>query len=341
MLDVQDLLKDIVKKETKELIEILSFIKSEYGHSVVGKIKELEEDKNLYVNETIITDKHIYYYAHGLGQARIDAYLPTSVEEQLSCLITFQQQGLSDCMFTFEEKQIKKILFNNIEDGFSKTRNFILYINDNKVGIQFPFTRFTTDNITAQQLCELINCLYEKYLENKLKMQRIIGASNFEEINQGEFKIIRTPLFIWNAMVDFAQKHDHFWGDTRWDIFHPLNLTNKNHIIIYKNHLDEVDADILAELFVYDINNNYVDIVWKAGYTPLTDKMDGFDNRIKWKVDYTHNWILEEFIPYIFYLGSIKSGNYLTRLFKKNNFEAFKSTFQYSLYDIRSLTINS
>lgn len=338
LLDTNDIVKEISKMKTKELYEIFKFIKAEYSNKIIEKIKMLKEDKSLYIDEIIVRDKHICYYTYGLGKVRIDAYLPVSIEEKLSCLISFQQPGLSDCMFTFEEDQIRKILFNDHNSGFSEKRKFILNIDSEKVGIQFPNNRFITDVQTAEQLCILISCLYEKYLLTKRELYQIIGAINYEEINQGEFNIIRTPLYLWTAMVDFAQKHDHFYGNTQWDIFHPLNLQKKDHIIIYKNHLNKIKADILAELFVRDINKNYVDIVWKAGYTPLIDKMDGFNNEMKWKVDYTHNWILEEFIPYIFYLNGTLKKTVIERLFKKETtFEEFRSKFNYSNYKIQSL----
>lgn len=102
--------------------------------------------------------------------------------------------------------------------------------------------------------------------------------------------------------------------------------------------MDKVKADILAELYVKDTTSRHVNIIWKAGYTPLISKMDGFDNLIKWKVDYTHDWILEEFIPYIFYLNTSNKLNIFKRLFKsKITFEEIKSGFSYSLYNIESL----
>lgn len=342
LFDLNDLTKEIAKKSTKELEEILSFFRTEFSNSIIDKIKKAEEDKSLYVEETILEDKHICYYSYGLGQVRVDAYLPASIEQKLSCLILFQQPGLSDCMISFEEETINTIFFSECDTGLTEKRSFIWYMDGEKIGIRFPNNRFVTNVETAKQLCEVISHLYKKYSKAKQKLHCIIGASGFKEEQQGEFQIVRVPKYIWIVMVDFAQKHDHYYGETEWDIFRPLNLHKKNHITIYKNHLNEVKADILAELHVKDMSSSYVDIFWKSGYTPLVSKMEGFDNLIKWKVDYTHDWILEEFIPHLFYLDFLRNRNMFKRLFKtKLTFGEFKNGFRYSQYSIESLTFKN
>lgn len=341
VLDTFDLIKEIEKKNINELDDILSFFKIEFGDSIIKKIKKIEEDKSIYIDETLVEDQRICYYAYGLGKVRIDAYLPASIDNKMSCCILFQQTGLSDCMFSFDEDLIKSILFTDNDKRAIDDRKFIWYVDRDKVGIQFPNNRFVTDIETAQQLCILISRLYKFYSEKKQKLYSVIGATNFLEENRGEFKIIRMPIDIWTAMVDFAQEHDHLYGDTKWDIFYPLNLQLKDHIIIYKNHLDSTKGDILAELYVKDTSGYYVDIIWKPGYTPLLSKMDGFDNIIKWKANFTHDWILHEFVPYVIYLSTPDKRNIFERLYtNKVTFKQFKSTFRYSGYDIESLLIN-
>ncbi|WMJ81462.1 SMEK domain-containing protein [Clostridium sp. MB40-C1] len=342
LLDINDLAKEIAKKSRIELDNILEFFETEFSDSIIKKIQKSDDDKSIYISETTLEDKHICYYAYGLGKVRIDAYLPTNIEQQLSCRILFKQPGLSDCMFSFDESLTKTILFIDSDKGLIDKRQFIWYIDGDKVGVKFPNNRFITDKETAQQLCILISKLHKYYSARKQSLCNVVGATNFKEENGGEFKIIRMPISIWSAMVDFAQKHDHFSGDTKWHIFRPLNLLKKNHIIIYKNHLNITKGDILAELHVKDISSYYVDIIWKQGYTPLLNKMDGFDNIIKWKADFTHNWILNEFVPYIFYLNITKSRSVFERLCKnKVTFEEFKTTFSYSAYNIESLALKN
>lgn len=340
ILDIRDLSNEIAKKDISELNLILGFFEKEYKDEIIEIINQ-KENKELCVPRQISEYKNICYYTYGLGQVRIDAYLPTNLEQELSCCILFQQIGLSDCMISFNEESIKEKLFKDCEKGLTDERSFIWYIdaNNDKAGITFPNNTFVINIKTAQQLCEILKDLYESYLNSKQEIYNIVGANRFLEISIGEFLILRMPKQVWVTMVDFAQEHDYLNGDTEWDIFNPLSLVEKNHIMIYKNHLDNIKADVLAELHVRDMSKSYVDIIWKPGYTPSVNKMEGFDNKVKWKVDFTHDWVLEEFIPYIFYLDTTKDNRTIVnKLLKKGfSFERFKKTFNYKELGIESL----
>lgn len=339
LFDINDLSKEIAKKDTDELKLILDLFYKECNNKTLQIFNQMKEDKTLYFDKKVSEDNYFSYYAYGLGQVRIDAFLPKNLEQELSCCILFQQLGLSDCMISLDEDEIKEILFEGYKKGLTDERKFIWYldIESNKVGIDLLNNRFTVNIETAQQLCNIIDDLFESYLESKQKIYDIIGANCFNEKNIGEFLILQIPKNIWIAMVDFAQIHDHYTGDTLWDIFKPLNLLEKNRIIIYKNHLDERKADVFVELHVKDMSNSCVDVVWKSGYSPSVAKMDGFDNEIKWRVDYTHDWILEEFIPYIFYLDYMDNRSLFERIFKRGiSFIKFKNTFDYKNFGIES-----
>lgn len=338
LIDINDLSKEIAKKDTDGLEKIVTFFKSELSNSIIDKIRIVKEDKAIYIEEKILRDKHTCYYAFGLGRVRIDAFLPISNDQKLSCLILFQQPGLSDCMISFDEDFIKNVLFNDCDSGLTENRGFIWYMDRDKVGIKFPNIRFTADLITARQLCEIISRLHIQYSKIRTELIEVVGAVGFKEESPGEYRILRVPRSIWTEMVDFAQAHDHYYGETEWDIFRPLHSVRKDRIMIYKNHMNKINADILAELYVSDLSSTSVNIVWKAGYTPFISKMDGFNNQIKWKVDFTHNWIIEMFIPYIIYLGHVRNQSIIKRLFmKKINFEKFKSDFSLKPYYIESL----
>lgn len=339
LFDITKLLNEIAKKDTLKLEEIFKLFKTEYSDKIFEIIKETREDKDLYYPKTILEDNYIAYYAYGLGQVRIDALLPINFEQELTCYIIFQQIGLSDCRISLDENEIIEWLFKGRDKGVSTERKLVWHIDSEKenIGINLPNNRFTCSKKTALQLCEIINDLHKSYLIAKSKIYEVLGATNFSEVKTGEFLIIQIPKWIWLYMVDFAQAHDYYIGKTSWDIFKPLHLVQKNRIIIYKNHLDKTNADVLAELYVEDISNYYVDVVWKSGYTPFVDKMDGFNNKIKWKVNYSHDWLLNDFIPYISYLNYTDSRTLFDKIFKRAfTFEEFKKTFDYKKHGIES-----
>lgn len=306
-----------------------------------AEIRKLSESKEYIQEKTILESSYNCTYSYGLGSARVDAFIPISIEQELSCIITLKQIGLSDCMFYFDERDIKFYFFEGYRTGVTYDRNFIWYIENENIAIKLPNNRFLSDPETAEQLSIIFDDLYDEFHKRRDSLLNTLGATYFQEIDREKFSILRVPRNIWIAMVDFAQQHDHYIGNTEWDIFHPLNLIEKNHIIIYNNHLNVYEADILAELYVKDMSGSYVDILWKAGHTPSLRKMEGFDNKIKWKADYTHDWILENFIPYLFYLAFPDKRNIFQRVCKKKlGFEEFKSDFDCQKVGIQSLMFN-
>lgn len=305
------------------------------------EFKELSQGKDYIQEKTISETPHNCGYAYGLGAVRVNAFLPISIKDELSCLILFKQNGLLDCMFSFDESNIKSYFFEGYKTGVTTNRNFIWYIENDEFAIKLPNNRFSSDFETAEQLSIIFDDLYDEYYKRKGALLNTVGATYFEEVDKGEFLLLSLPKKIWTAMVDFAQQHDYFVGDTEWDIFNPLNLLIKNHIMIFKNHLVNIKADVLVELYVKDMSGSYVDIIWKAGHTSTLREMEGFDNKSKWKADYTHDWILNEFIPYIFYLNIPDDRNALQRIYKKKlSFEEFKADFDYRKFGIFSRALN-
>ncbi|TMV49570.1 HNH endonuclease [Paenibacillus mesophilus] len=329
-------------RRTNKIIKLLD--QFSYAHEDPQKeheIKKLSEGKDYIQEKTIVESPFSCAYAYGLGTVRVNAFIPISIEDQLSCLIIFKQSGLSDCMFSFDENHIKFYFFEGYKTGVTSSRNFIWYIDNGNIAIKLPNTRFVSDFEIAEQLSIIFDDLYDEFDKRKSALLNTIGATYFEEVSKGKFSLLRVPKNIWIAMVDFAQQHDYFVGDTEWDIFRPLNLLKKNHIMICKKHLDNSESGISTELYVNDLSGNYVDIIWKAGWAPKLRKMEGFDNKIKWKADYTHDWILNEFIPYIFYLNTPDVRTVLQRVYKKRlSFEEYKFSFDYRKVGIQSLSIS-
>lgn len=293
----------------KKLTLILEKFDEQRRDSAHGSSLESGSEEELTIEETIIRDGYGYLtsYAYGLGKVRIDAFLPTNLKNELCCCILFSKKDIEGCMITFDEKEIIDILFDGNEKKLSLERRFIYFIDGNEVGISVKGMRFNVDYATAEQLCEILTSLEVAYLQEKNKILDVIGARNFKEIKRGEFLLLNIPKAIWIDMVDFAQQHDHYIGTGEWDMFHPLAFFNKDRIIIYKNHLKKQKGDILAEIYVPNISENQVSVVWKAGYTTNLNEMKGFDNIVKWKVDYTHDWLMRKFIPHILrHYGYIK-----------------------------------
>lgn len=306
-------------------------------------IQSSKKQENLFVSKQIIEGLNDSYYINGRGKVRIDAFLPVDFESELSCLILFEKQEISGCMFSFDEEKIQSLFFEGYGTGISSERNFIWYINNKEIALRLPYNRFVTDEETVKQLCDLTDDLYKEFHKRREELVNTVGGRLFEEVKPGRFKIIMLPKWIWNKMFDFAQSHDYMNGDGIWNTFSPINGIEKNMIRIYKNNsITDIKADVLVELTISNIGNENVNIIWNPGYTPyISEKMDGFNDVQKWTVEYTHDWIINEFIPYIFYLEEMKHKSLLKMVFRKdNNFDSFKKKFNVQEYNIISCKVD-
>lgn len=329
-------------KKVSKVIEELEKLKYKKVSIVEAReneslIKERQNDESLVIDKQILEGLNTSYYVYGLGEVRLNAFLPVDFESKLSCLIMFKQKGISECMFSLDEDYIQSLFFDGYSTGINIDRKFIWYIKDDSIGLKLPYNRFTTDMKTVKQLCELTDDLYREFHKRKEQLVNVVGGRLFEEVGSGMFKLITLPKWIWYKMYDFAQKHDYAFGDSKWDIFYPTNYYSRDKIIIYKNHKAEFDADVLVELVVKDSQYDYVEILWKAGYSPQIDNLDGFNNVQKWTVEYTHDWIINEFLPYVFYKEEENKEHLLKNMFKKKiDFEVYKSQFDGRKYNIIS-----
>ena len=59
------------------------------------------------------------------------------------------------------------------------------------------------------------------------------------------------------------------------------------------NVYGKIRGDILAEISVdlSEFENDKLNLYWSPGYKFDTNCMDCFDNVVKWKADYTEEWI--------------------------------------------------
>ncbi len=192
---------------------------------LIEKMKCIED---LNINKAVIDGSGDTYYVYGLGKVRVDAFLPTNFKTQISCLILFQESGICDCMFSFDEDEILKLFFDGKGKNISLDRKFIWYVNGEDIALKFPYNRFVTDRETVEQLCEILDDLYAEYDKRRNKHIDTVGGRSFEEVSTGKFKLMTLPKDIWFKMYEFAQNHDYYnKHDIEWDIFTPLNLPKK------------------------------------------------------------------------------------------------------------------
>lgn len=266
-------------------------------------------------------------FCYGLGNVRIDAFLPVNYESEISCLINFKETYQTDLFITYNEKDIKvwlfsgyKTKFNSEERKWSKVYEFD---EDNvEYEINLPNIKLGVSKDSLEEMAIITDSLYEEYLLQITNIINILGAEKFVEVRKGEYKMFSIDKNLWTIVWEFIQKHKYDMENTKWNIFH---LTSSDDMFyLHKNLNSSEEADIYAQI---KLSQSYNDILvnWKPGYLAIErDKMSNFDNILKWKLDYTYEWFLNELIPHALYEYYNSNISILDRLkgkrVRENNF---------------------
>jgi hypothetical protein len=116
--------------------------------------------------------------------------------------------------------------------------------------------------------------------------------------NAGPFVLASVERSLWRAMLEFAQEHDVAKGDSAWHIFDGAPGCLK----VYTPHQTaRLDRGYHAIMYAYDSGDIW--LPWESsvsvGWTVPTNFGVPVDMsaRTNWDAEYTHDWLLEEFIP--------------------------------------------
>lgn len=284
-------LNDDYKRNRRILLALNKFYDS--GITDICSINKKNED--LTVDKTILDLGKQKKYRYGKGDVCVDAFLPKSYEDKLSLLITFRKKEVEDAWITFGQEDAQNILFCK-DDTDMMSRKFVLFEDEGKVWLQLLNVRFSVEYATAENLCFLLDDLKEEFDKCLDAQKELLGTEKFSKDEEGDILLLEAPIYVWEAMVEFAQLRDYGLPYDKWNMFY-TNSFYRDRIMLYKNMNEDVKGDVLAQLFCKRKYGNYVSIVWRPGFTALDNPCEEFDNKIKWKADYTCDWLMEEFIP--------------------------------------------
>lgn len=295
--DIWDINTIIDKLDDEEQNKrILLAINKFYDSGITDICSVYKKHEELTIEKTIIDSETTIGYNYGTGDVRISAFLPKSYKQKLSLLMMFRKKAVEDAWITFGQEDAENILFCSQEGSEVINRKFVLYEDDGKVWLQLLNIRFAIEYTVAENLCNILDDLKEEYIKCKKNQEKLLGIEKFNRDEQGDIVLAELPVYVWDAMFDFAQERDYGLPHDEWNMFHTGSFS-RDTIRLYKNvHIKE-KGDVLAEISCKRTYANYAAIVWNPGYTAIDNPCEEFDNKIKWKADYTCDWLINKFIP--------------------------------------------
>jgi hypothetical protein len=307
--------------------------------------KELEKLYNYLSNEKSFNTEHIinkspfgFTYKYSLSNVSLVGHIPMYPNLKGSCLITFSNLRLRDCMITLDHTTIMKSLFQGINTKLSlNLRDFILHsskINKDTYYVDLSNTRIPLEKEEVEQLIKIIDDFASVYLNECKDLYLKLNKNIFENSDDKSLRLFKIPKSLWFKLMSFCWEFDYQKGDSKWHIFD----SSGSFIKIFDKEKSEFRAFIIPEResnkFLIS-NSDDVWLVWTDEFF-WEKSLENIEAKKIWSPLFTYNWLTEEFIPYVIYHnGEERERNFLRRKISANSFEGFQKNFNirdYSSY---------
>ena len=250
-------------------------------------------------------DRMVFHY--GLGEVRIDAYLPIRYNDKMCCMVYFRSLYQTDIDIGFDEEDIVAILFegcssrkNAYERSWCRVRKTL---EDEKFYVMnLPNVMIKASTDMVKQFAQIIDRLFDDYIVQKEIIRAELGAENFPEYKEkgGSYKILELEMNFFAEFLKFMKKHPYDGEDKPYNIFQVY--PDPDMVALRRNVDSNEDAEIYAYLKFIPKMEGYIDVIWQPGmYRPIgeSERMKYFDNRKKWTAQYVHDWLVGELFAVI------------------------------------------
>lgn len=320
-------------KDDKQFTKLLARLR-EYDNK--EKLEELynelanEKPFDIYrkVNKTV----DFYKFERSLCNVKLSGNLPFYPNLEGSCLITFSNLRLRDCMITLNHSQIMDTLFEGAKTKLEhKLRKYILHvkeINPDVYYVDLGNTRLPLEKKEVEQLVEIIDDFYEIYMEESRDLYQFFRKDVFNNSNdKNRLRLFQIDRQTWFMILNFCRQFDYDKGDSEWHIFDATGSTIK----VYDKSKREFRLFVHAEIEHIDFlisSQERVWVVWTDEFF-LSKKLSDFEQNNHWSPEFAYRWLIEEFIPYVFYFNSNTKAK---RFGKKLTFDEFKRIYNINNY---------
>lgn len=293
IMNFNKLICEIKKKNEIEdgfIVDVYDYISMVYDS---GRLKyfNIVKETELLMRTAAYNLDETKPWLKGYGDIHLSAFIPLSYKGELSCMLQMRQHDLSGVYITFDQEMLLEDYFVS-EIEFENKHHVGRYEDEEEICMQIQNVRINLNAHTAYHIYKLFEELKEEYFAVKRQVDNILGVESLSR--EGDKYLLMTiDIMKWEEILFFARNHDWFQGgdEIEWNIFN--NNWSRETLILSPNVNGPIQGDILAELSVVQnkLENNKLDLYWEPGFKANAGCMDCFDNIVKWKADYTAEWI--------------------------------------------------
>lgn len=300
-----------------EINEVITHIKTSVKNDQdIERVYDmLTDDTEEFQNRKYVNKEDIFRpYQYSMKRISLDAFLPSYIETEPSCMLLFRTLSIRGCMITLNNTQIINQLFKGIKtDPKYDLRGFIAH--PSKQGgyyIQLASNRFILNKEETHELCSIIDDFTEEYMDSLIEIEKKLETINFKKTKKGAYKLVRISCTLWRNIVHFIANNDAYTTKGEWSIFEPnkymIKVYTNNHPMYENGYHTIIHLEREYNRFFddYCITDDKIWLVWKPHFTIHADKdVNDMGQKRNWNPQNAFKWLTEELIPKVIYEETI------------------------------------
>jgi hypothetical protein len=234
----------------------------------------------------------------------IDGLLPTQQDYFGSCLIKVKQSNLDGCSFNLGHRDIVNLFVRGA--GTLPTSDYRVFFvhsfeiaNQHIWSVQLRAVRLYFHEKSFVAFCEAVDALAEAYTDALKSLESIWGAERFPFAYRDAVTVFvgHIPVWVWRALLDFAEGHDAETGDSEWHIFDAPRgglkvYTRSSNKLLNRGYHALITASEPANSARL---NDRIRLYWRPpnlGYDKLSE-------RDYWPCEFAFVWLRDKLIPHV------------------------------------------
>ncbi|WP_412478509.1 hypothetical protein [Azonexus sp. IMCC34839] len=254
----------------------------------------------------IFETKRITQFGRSLSLENVtiscNVLMPSDDEMSTGAILSFARPDLSGITISISGKELVSWMQWRAHARTDEARPYAVpMIGDaRKVVLIANSARLILDNEEIQHLDWVLNTAWASFYKTANEQLTLYRCGRFKRLrgSTGPFVLASVKRSLWRAMIEFAQEHDVAKGNGPWHIFDGAPGCLK---VYTQTDTDRFDHGHHVFLYAYDEGGIWlpwetnVVIGWKipADFGGAVD----VSPRTNWDANFTHDWLLEEFIP--------------------------------------------
>jgi hypothetical protein len=231
-----------------------------------------------------------------------DVMLPNDEEIGLTASLSFARRELSGISIAVSGKELVRWMQWRAHATSGSQRPYVVPLpdDDGRVVLTADSARLTLRSDELHHLDWVLEAGWKAFYAEAAKQLVRLRCGRFKRLrgSSGPFVLASVDRPLWRAMLGFAQEHDVANGDGPWHVFDGAPGCLK---VYTQGATDRLDAGYHAILYAYDEGGIW--LPWESSVSIGWEVPTNFGTPVRpspratWDAEYTHDWLIEEFIP--------------------------------------------